>query len=263
MTEGPHQRLMFKMASIRSRAIIRCRSQHKNRIAALKAALLTFLAIAVLATPAQEPEAANIIRSVDAAVRARYDNVIAFKATEHYAVFRGDDQTHPAAEMTVIDNYKKGVGKTYTILAQSGSSAILKFGLQPLLDNEQKINLPGNMQKSWFISDNYQMKLHPGGLVQLNGRTCYLLDIAAKDKAPNTINGSMWIDASDGTLAQIDGVATEAASIFSGPAHMARQYANVDGYSMAMHARAESNSRLIGRTVVTIDYSDYKLQLQH
>ena len=31
-------------------------------------------------------------------------------------------------------------------------------------------------------------------------------------------------------------------------------------YPMAMHARAESNSLLFGRTVVTIDYSDYHLQ---
>jgi hypothetical protein len=31
---------------------------------------------------------------------------------------------------------------------------------------------------------------------------------------------------------------------------------------MAMHARAESTSMLFGRTVVTIDYSGYELQLR-
>jgi hypothetical protein len=42
---------------------------------------------------------------------------------------------------------------------------------------------------------------------------------------------------------------------------MMRQYEQIDGFPMATHARAESNSMLFGRTVVTIDYSDYHLQL--
>jgi hypothetical protein len=59
---------------------------------------------------------------------------------------------------------------------------------------------------------------------------------------------------------QIDGIATASASALSGPAHMMRQYANISGFSMAMHARAESHGAFIGRTVVTIDYSNYQLQ---
>ena len=43
---------------------------------------------------------------------------------------------------------------------------------------------------------------------------------------------------------------------------MMRQYMQLEGYPMATHARAESRSFLFGRTVVTIDYSDYKLQLK-
>jgi hypothetical protein len=43
---------------------------------------------------------------------------------------------------------------------------------------------------------------------------------------------------------------------------MMRQYTNINGYSMAVHARAESDSALFGRTVVMIDYSDYKLEIK-
>ncbi|MFZ1937848.1 MAG: hypothetical protein WBA18_07320 [Terracidiphilus sp.] len=223
-------------------------------------AVVVFLAIA--AAPAQAPDAASIIRTVDASVANRVNNVLAFTATEHYSVFRGDDETHPAAEMTVTDNYTKGVGKTYKTLSQNGSSIILRFGLKPLLENEQTINLPGNVEKSWFVSANYDMKLRPGGPVELNGRNCYILDITAKHRAPNLIDGSMWVDAHDGSLVQIEGIATEAASMYSGPAHMMRQYANINGFSMAMHARAESNSFLFGRTVVTVDYNNYQLQIK-
>jgi len=210
----------------------------------------------------QERDPAAAIRSVDAAVAARFENVLGFTDVEHYAVYRGDDQVHPAAEMTVRDTYKKGVGKTYTVISQSGSSILLHFGLMPLLDNEQTINQPGNVEKSWFMSANYEMTLKAGGEQKLNGRDCFALDIKPKEEAPNLIIGTMWVDARDGTLVQIDGVASKNPSAFSGTTHMMRQYTNIDGYSMAIHARAESDSALLGRTVVTIDYSNYNLKIK-
>ncbi len=233
----------------------------QSRWASAIAGVSVLLLLGVV-TAAQEPNAAAVIRSVDAAVAARFNNILGFTDIEHYAVYRGGDETHPAAEMTVKDTYRKGVGKTYIVLSQSGSSIFLHFGLKPLLDNEQTINVPGNVEKSWFTSANYDMKLKPGGVQKLNGRDCLALDITPKGEAPNLINGTMWVDARDGTLVEIDGVASKNPSAFSGTTHMMRQYANINGFSMAMHARAESDSFLFGRTVVAIDYSNYNLQLK-
>lgn len=225
-------------------------------------AVLLLIAYGACAVAAQTPDQAAVIRQIDAAVRARVDNVLEFTDVEHYVVYRGDDQTHPAAEMTVRDTYKKGVGKEYTVLSQSGSGLILRFGLKPLIDNEKTINLPGNWEKSWFTSANYNMTLKPGGAQRINGRDCYVLAITPKDEAPNLIVGTLWADVKDGSLVQIEGVASKSPSAFAGTTHMMRQYTNVNGFSMAMHARAESTSMLFGRTVVTIDYSGYQLQLQ-
>jgi hypothetical protein len=210
---------------------------------------------------AQQPNPASVIRLVDAAVAVRFDNVLGFTDVEHYAVYRGNDETHPAAQMTVKDTYRKGVGKTYTVLSESGSSILLHFGLRPLLDSEQAINQPGNVERSWFNSSNYEMKLSSPAAQKLNGRDCLALDITPKEKAANLIVGTMWVDARDGTLAKIEGVASKDPSPFSGTTHMMRQYTNISGFSMATHARAESESPLFGHTVVTIDYSDYKLEL--
>jgi hypothetical protein len=43
---------------------------------------------------------------------------------------------------------------------------------------------------------------------------------------------------------------------------MVRQYASMSGFAMATQARAVSNSNLLGRTVVTIDYREYQIQLR-
>jgi len=178
---------------------------------------------------------------------------------EHFAVYRGSDEAHPAAEMTVRDTYKRGVGKEFTVISQSGSAILLHFGLKPLLDSDQTINQPGNVESSWFNSANYVITSKAGGVQRLDGRDCFLLDIKPKAVAPNLIIGTIWVDAHDGTLVKVEGVASKNPSALSGTTHMMRQYSNINGYSMAMHARAESDSALFGRTVVTIDYSDYKL----
>ena len=225
--------------------------------------LSVLAALAMAAAPQPEPDSAAVIRFIDAAVQARYENVLGFTDIEHYSVYRGSDETHPVAEMTVLDTYKKGDGKTYTILSESGSGIVMRFGLKPLLDNETRINKPVSVEKSWFTSANYEMKLKAGGVQKLNGRDCYVLAITSRRKAPNLIDGTLWVEAVTGSIARIDGIASKSPSPFAGTTHMMRQYMQVEGYPMATNARAESNSFLFGRTVVMIDYSDYKLQLRY
>jgi hypothetical protein len=222
---------------------------------------LLWSASATGSEPAQSADAAAIVQRIDAVVEARYQTVLGFTNIEHYAVFHGKDQTHPVAEMTVKDTYRKGIGKTYTVLSQTGSEVIFRFGLKPLLDNETLLNQPGNVQQSWFDSANYEMKPKPGAIERINGRDCLVVGIMARRKAPNMLDGNIWIDAKDYSLAQIQGIATKSPSPFAGTTHMMRQYAQIDGFSMATHARAESNSLFFGHTVVTVDYSDYQLQL--
>jgi hypothetical protein len=225
------------------------------------AACLALFAFAAVPVPAQQPDEASVIRHIDAAAHTRYENVLGFTVTESYAVYRGKDETHPVAAMTVKTTYRKGVGKSYVILSQSGSELAQKFGLRPLLDNEKNINLPGNVEKSWFISANFQMKLKPGVIQRLDGRDCIALAVVPRRKAPNMIDGTLWVDSSDNSIVEIEGIASRSPSIFAGTTHMMRRYTNISGFAMAEHARAESNSALFGRTVVTIDYSDYQLQL--
>lgn len=233
----------------------------QSRLVRASAAALTALLLGV-ATTAQQPDSAAVIRLVDSEVADRVANVLGFTDIEHYFVYRDSDESHPVAEMTVKDSYTKGIGKTYTILSQSGSGIVMRFGLKPLLDNEKTINLPGNVEQSWFTSANYTMNLKSAGVEKTNGRDCYALEITPRQKAPNMIDGALWVDARDGSIVEVEGVASKSPSIWAGTTHMVRQYVNIDGYPMATHARAESNSFLFGRTVVVIDYSDYHLQVK-
>jgi hypothetical protein len=164
--------------------------------------------------------------------------------------------------MTVQTLYRKDSGKSYTILSESGSEFIRNHVLRTLLDNEKNLNLPGTVERSWFTSANYEMQLKPGGIQLLNGRECLTLAIAPRRKATNMIAGTLWVDAKDGSIVQIVGTSTQSPSIFTGAAQVMRLYASVNGFAMATQARAVSDSFLLGRTTVTIDYRDYHIQLR-
>ena len=209
---------------------------------------------------AQPPEASSVIRNVDAAVKARHDGLLGYTVTEHYAVYRGKDETRPAAEMTVHTVYRRDSGKSYTIVAQSGSEFIRNHVMVPLLENEKRINQPGIREASWITSANYEMKLTSGTPRQVDGRECLALAITPRRKATNMIEGTLSVEASDGSIVRLEGTATQSPSILTGVAQVMRQYVKVSGFAMATHARAVSDSFLLGRTVITIDYRDYQIQ---
>jgi hypothetical protein len=211
---------------------------------------------------AQNPDPVAVIARIDALAQSRYDRITEFTDTEVYSVYRGDDETHPAARMTVKTTYRQGEGKSYEILSQNGSEIFIKLGLLPLLDSEKTINLPGNVEKSWFTSANYTMQLKPGVRQTIEGRDCRAIAVTPKHKARNMVEGTLWVDAKDDSIVKIDGVASKNPSVFSGTTHMMREYENIDGFAMSLYAHAESDSPFFGRTVVTIEYGDYHVQLK-
>jgi hypothetical protein len=236
---------------------------HLRRARPLLPLLAIVLALHATARPqAPQPDEAFVIRLIDAMVEARFQAVHGFTDTEHYAVFRNSDETNPAAEMTVKTTYDKDTGKSYSIISETGSDVLRHFVLDSLLENEKRINEPANRRASWFISANYEMKLQPGGIQRIDGRDCLAVSLKPKDKAANLIEGTMWVDAKDYSTVQILGVATKSPSMFSGPAHVMRQYANLSGFAQAIHARAESDSNLFGKTIVIIDYRDYSIKTE-
>jgi hypothetical protein len=208
---------------------------------------------------AQEPTPAQLISRIDAAVQTRFDNIASYTVTEHYSVFRNGDLIHPAAEMTVKTTYKRETGKSYQILTESGSEILRRMVLRSVLSNEQEVNRPGVREGAFFTSSNYRMTVKPGGAQQMDGRSCYAVEIQPKPNSQHLVAGTLWADAANGQIVQVEGKVQKGLSLFTGAVQVFRKYASVDGFAQATYARAESNSVLLGRTVVTIDYRDYQI----
>jgi hypothetical protein len=137
---------------------------------------------------------------------------------------------------------------------------IQHFVLNAILDNEKHVNEPGVRESSWLTSANYEMTLKPG-IQQVNGRNCLAVSLAPRRKATYLLEGTLWVDAKDYSIVQIQGTGSKSASMFSGSTQLMRQYATVKGFAEATHARASASSFMFGQTVVTIDYGDYAIEL--
>jgi len=210
---------------------------------------------------AQVPDVFTVIRGVDSSVKDRLDRLAGYTVTEHYAVFRGHDTSKPTAEMLVRTTYRKEAGKSYEILSQSGSSLWRNEVLKTLLENEQRMSRPGNVETALINSSNYEMKLDNNPAQMLNGRQCLVLDITPRRKSQYLFKGQLWVDAHDYAIVQLKGTAAKSAIFIANAAEVTRQYAEVENLPMATHAEAVSGSALLGQTVVKVDYSGYQMQL--
>lgn len=206
---------------------------------------------------AQAGNNADFVQKVDAAVKARDEGIESYSVTEHYAVFRGNDDTHPAAEMLVKTNYERSRGKSYAILEESGSELLRKQVLATILEREKEMSQPENRPSAVITSANYEMTVR--GPESKDGRNCLAVFLKPRHSSPFLFNGVIWTDIQDGTIDRLEGTASKSATVFAGPAQVTRQYTSIDGFPMAIHAQAISQSWLLGKTIVKIDYLNYEI----
>jgi len=59
---------------------------------------------------------------------------------------------------------------------------------------------------------------------------------------------------------KIEGHGSRSASWITFPSQVSRVYESIDGFAMATHAKAITESDLFGPTTVTIDYTGYQIR---
>jgi len=200
---------------------------------------------------------AVVVQGIDASGHAREDHLLGYTVMEHYAVFRKHDEQHPAAEMVLKTTYQRDLGKNFAVVSSSGSLLMRKL-LDEVLATEKKMTQPSNRVTALITPANYEMSVK--GPAVVDGRNCIVLALKPRRESPYLFSGTLWVDAQNQAIVQLEGVAAKSPSVLSGPTQISRQYVVIDGFPMAAHARAVSTSSLLGQTVIKIDYSGYQIQ---
>lgn len=231
-----------------------------NRFPARIVCLCPFLLAGAAGRSQPRPDVnAAILQGIDASVHARETNLLGYTVTEHYVVYRNHDEQHAVADMVVKTTYQRDVGKSFIIASLQGSMVMRKM-LEEVLATEKKMTQPANRITAVIISTNYEMAVK--GPAVVDGRNCVAVAIKPRKPSPYVFNGTVLVDAQNEAIVQLEGIAARSPTFLSGPSQIVRQYTMIDGFAMATHARAVSNSSLLGQTIVKIDYLDYQLQPQ-
>jgi hypothetical protein len=206
----------------------------------------------------ERPSDPEIVKRIDAAVYERTNSLARYTVQEQYDIYR-NGEANPSAQMTVQAVYSYSNGKDYTLTAQSGSHLLRTVVLDKVLAEEREMAKASNRESVWVTSANYEMLPEPG-LVAMSGRQCLIVDLKPRRKSPHLFTGKVWIDASDFSVLRLQGVPAQGLSIFTGQTNVMRDYARMDGFSMATHAEARAHSFLLGDTVMKIDYTAYQIK---
>jgi len=197
----------------------------------------------------------DLIRHIDQAELRRESKLTGYTVSEYYTI-RNSHFSKPA-EAIIETTYKRGQGKTYKVLSRSGPSLLRNRVLDRLLQEETQMSRGRMREQAIITSANYDMKLM--GKEPVGGTLCDVLELTPKRKSPYLLKGQLWVDPAKMMIVKLEGKPPISASFFSGRPQVVREYKHLEGFALAHHSHAVSNSFLFGQSVVDIEYRDYHL----
>ena len=195
----------------------------------------------------------EIVNRMNKAEDQRRSDLHHFSATRRYIL--RNERWNRNAEMTVDVNYRKGDGKRFRILSAQGSPDLKDRVFNRLLEGEGEASRSTNEDPSRITSANYSFRLIGSELMA--GRRCYVIELHPKRKEKHLINGKAWIDAEDYGLARMEGRPSANITFWVGKPYIVQNFARMHGQWLASGNHSIAESRLLGKTEMFIQYSNY------
>ena len=161
------------------------------------------------------------------------------------------------AEMLVRVSCDSNGAKQFTIVSEQGSGAIRKYVFQKLLTEEAEASRRGNRNSNRLTPDNYEF--HMLAQETLDNGPAYVLKVVPKTANKYLIDGKVWVDATDYSIIRIEGKPARNPSFWVRSVHFEHTYQKVRQFWFAQSTRSDTQLRVFGDSVLTIDTSDYLL----
>jgi hypothetical protein len=97
------------------------------------------------------------------------------------------------------------------------------------------------------------------GADAIDGGSVHVFHVKPRAKRPGLFKGRVYLDASTGSLRRAEGTLVKTQSFFIKKIDFVQDYADIDGYTLPVHARSLAKTRLVGRAVVEIVTDAYDL----
>jgi len=202
--------------------------------------------------------ASEVIQRMVQQNRLRAQHLKYFTSRRHYHVeFHGFGKTM-SADMQAQVTYNAASGKTFQVIAESGSHLLLNHVLKKLLQTEQD---DSQQQKAALTPANYNFQFQTREIE--NGRTLYVFAVEPKVKNKLLYRGRIWIDGDDYAVVRVEAQPAESPSFWIKSTDIHHVYAKDGEFWLPQTNRSESKIRLGGSALLTIDYGTYQFEEPH
>jgi hypothetical protein len=233
---------------------------------AARAALMAFALTLGYCSQAQSAASAGpptsltveeVVSRLEQRNQERADALRQFEGSRTYHLQYRGFPANKDAEMLVEMNFEAPASKTFKVISQTGSKFIVDHILMKLLQSEQEALQEENRRQSALSRENYVFTL--AGYETQEGSGRYILNVTPKSKNKFLYQGRIWVDATDFAVTHIEGEPAKNPSFWIKKTSIQHKYMKIGGFWLPSQNRTESQTRLGGKAVLTIDYTNYRI----
>jgi negative regulator of sigma E activity len=199
------------------------------------------------------PSTSEVVAKMLEQDAARKAQLSGYTVMRHYVAINENAK----AEMVVRMKCAGDGEKQFTILSESGSTAIRRHVFYKMLKEETEASSLRMSNKTRITPANYNFQLLGRDVIENN--STYLLRITPKDDSEYAIDGKIWVDANDYSIIRIEGNPARNPSYWTTNVHFLRTYRKVGPLWLAASTHSVSHIRLFGDAELTIDNLGYML----
>lgn len=200
--------------------------------------------------------AEQIVQQMAIRNRERAEDLKGYTDERHYSVTYSGFALKLSASMVVDATYDSPSTKDFRIVSEGGSKLLVDKVLKKLLETEKDAAAePG---QTALTAANYGFTLV--GQESVNGRPCYVLQVDPKTDSRLLYRGKVWVDAKDFAVAQIEAEPAQNPSFWIRRTRIHHVYGKTGAFWLPEHNQSETDVRVGGTAVLTIDYGTYRTE---
>lgn len=196
----------------------------------------------------------QIVGRLTEANKKRTEDLTGYTEERRYSVTYHGFPLTLSATMVVEATYEAPETKHFRIVSLTGSKLLADRVLKRLLTTEQAA--AHNPQETALDPANYSFTLV--GQEVLDGRLCYLLAVVPRTESKLLYRGTIWVDADDFAVTKIDAAPAQNPSFWIRSTEIHHVYAKTGPFWLPEHNESDTQVRMGGSAVLTIDYGAYQ-----
>lgn len=154
-----------------------------------------------------------------------------------------------AAWMEAWTDVDPVAGFRYQIAGEGGSGYIRSHVLKPWLESEKKMWAAGDPERANLTFDNYTFD--DRGMTA-DGLAC--LGVKSRRKDMLLVDGSIYVNATDGDLVRIEGRLSKTPSFWTRRVEVVRHYQRINGVRMPIAIESVAQVLIAGRSTFSMTY---------